>query len=109
MASPARPLCVVRRPSSPAAAQAAANRRLIWVIPSPITNSAGAGDSAACSRRTEDDLPVHSFRTLLTDLGTLAANTMQVAGSDATFTLQTLLRAPGGDAANVATTDTPLD
>jgi len=26
---------------------------------------------------------------LLTDLGTLAANTMQVAGSDATFTLQT--------------------
>ena len=40
-------------------------------------------------KRTEDDLPVHSFRTLLTDLGTLAANTMQVAGSDATFTLQT--------------------
>ena len=33
--------------------------------------------------------PVHSFRTLLTDLGTLAANTMQVVGSDATFTLQT--------------------
>ena len=25
-------------------------------------------------KRTEDDLPVHSFRTLLTDLGTLAAN-----------------------------------
>ena len=40
-------------------------------------------------KRTEDDLPVHSFRTLLTDLGTLAANTMQVAGGDATFTLQT--------------------
>ncbi|MXW36633.1 MAG: hypothetical protein F4X11_26730 [Acidobacteria bacterium] len=35
------------------------------------------------------DLPVHSFRTLLTDLGTLAANTMQVADSEATFTLQT--------------------
>ena len=40
-------------------------------------------------KRTDDDLPVHSFRTLLTDLGTLAANTMQVAGSDAAFTLQT--------------------
>ncbi len=40
-------------------------------------------------KRTEDDLPVHSFRTLLTDLGTLAANTMQVAGGDATFTLLT--------------------
>ena len=40
-------------------------------------------------KRTEDDLPVHSFRTLLTDLGTLAANTMQVAGGGDTFTLQT--------------------
>ena len=43
----------------------------------------------ACRKRTEDDLPVHSFRTLLTDLGTLAANTMQVAGGGDTFTLQT--------------------
>ncbi|MYI74439.1 MAG: hypothetical protein F4057_03720 [Acidobacteria bacterium] len=33
--------------------------------------------------------PVHGFRTLLTDLGTLATNTMQVADSEATFTLQT--------------------
>ena len=40
-------------------------------------------------KRTADDLPVHSFRTLLTDLGTLAANTMRVAGSEATVTLQT--------------------
>ena len=39
--------------------------------------------------RTDDDLPVHSFRTLLTHLGTLATNTMQVAGTEATFTLQT--------------------
>ena len=37
----------------------------------------------------DDDVPVHSFRTLLTDLGTLTANTMQVAGGGATFTLQT--------------------
>ena len=39
--------------------------------------------------RTADDLPVHSFRTLLTDLGTLTANTMQVADGGGTFTLQT--------------------
>ena len=32
---------------------------------------------------------MHSFRTLLNDLGTLAANTMQVASGGATFTLQT--------------------
>ena len=48
-----------------------------------------AAVAKARRKRTDDDLPVHSFRTLLTDLGTLAANTMQVAGSDATFTLQT--------------------
>ena len=40
-------------------------------------------------KRTDDDLPVHSFRTLLTDLGTLAVNTMQVAGDRSTFTLHT--------------------
>ena len=39
-------------------------------------------------KRTDDDLPVHSFR-LLTDLGTLTANTMQVAESGVTFQLQT--------------------
>ena len=32
---------------------------------------------------------MHSFRTMLTDLGTLVANTMQVASGDATFTQQT--------------------
>ena len=37
-------------------------------------------------KRTDDDLPVHSFRTLLTDLGTLAVTTMQVAGDGSTFT-----------------------
>ena len=66
-------------------------------------------------KRTDDDLPVHSFRTMLTDLGTLVANTMQVAqrrrhlhaADQAHAAPATLLRAPGGDAANVATTDTP--
>ena len=40
-------------------------------------------------KRTDDELPVHSFRTLLADLGTLTANTMHVAEGGATFTLQT--------------------
>ena len=43
----------------------------------------------AASKRTADDLPVHSFRSLIAELGTLTANTMQMADSDATFTLQT--------------------
>ena len=45
--------------------------------------------AAARRKQTDDDLPVHSFRTLLTDLGTLTANTMQVAESGVTFQLQT--------------------
>ena len=48
-----------------------------------------AAVAKARRKRTDDDPPVHSFRTLLTDLGTLAANTMQVADSEATVTLQT--------------------
>ena len=40
-------------------------------------------------KRTEGGLPVHSFRTLLADLGTLTANTLQVAEGGATFSLQT--------------------
>ncbi len=35
------------------------------------------------------DLPVHSFRTLLADLGTLTANTMQVTEGANSFTLHT--------------------
>ena len=48
-----------------------------------------AARAKAAHKRTGDDLPVHSFRTLLSDLGTLTANTMQVADGDATFTLLT--------------------
>ena len=48
-----------------------------------------AARAKAARKRTAEDLPVHSFRTLLTDLGTLTANTMQVADSDATFALLT--------------------
>ena len=43
----------------------------------------------AARKRTADDLFVHSFRTPLTDLGTLTVNTMQVADTGASFPLQT--------------------
>jgi transposase len=37
-------------------------------------------------KRTEDDLPVHSFQTLLADLRTIARNTVSVAGAIITIT-----------------------
>lgn len=47
-----------------------------------------AGASKAAAKRTEDGLPVHSFRSLLADLATVTRNTMAMAGQpDATFTL----------------------
>ena len=48
-----------------------------------------AARAKAAGKRTGDDLPVHSFRTLLADLGTLTANTMRVADGNATFTMLT--------------------
>ena len=66
---------------------AAAERQRTSVV-APARRSPAAVAKAR-GKRTNDDLPVHSFRTLLTDLGTLTANTMQVAGSDDTFRLQT--------------------
>ena len=48
-----------------------------------------AARAKAAGKRTAEDLPVHSFRTLLADLGTLTANTMRVADGDATFTMLT--------------------
>ena len=48
-----------------------------------------AAKAKASSKRTADDLPVHSFRTLLADLGTLTVNTLRVADGDATFTMLT--------------------
>ena len=41
------------------------------------------------SGNASTSFPVHSFRTLLVDLGTLTANTMWVADGDATVTLLT--------------------
>ena len=58
-----------------------------WVV-APARRSPAAS-TVAGRKRTEDGLPVHSFRTLLADPGTLTANTMQVAEEGATFNLQT--------------------
>jgi transposase len=47
-----------------------------------------AGASKAAAKRTEDGLPVHSFRSLIGDLATVTRNTMAMARQpDATFTL----------------------
>jgi hypothetical protein len=47
-----------------------------------------AADAKAATKRTDDGLPVHSFRSLLGDLATVTRNTMALnAQPDATFTL----------------------
>ena len=48
-----------------------------------------AAQKKAASKRTADDLPVHSFRSLIADLGTLTVNMMQVAEGGSTFSLPT--------------------
>ena len=51
----------------------------------PAQRSPAARNKAA-RKRTHDDLPVHSFRSLLTELGTFTANTMRIPGTQNTFT-----------------------
>lgn len=47
-----------------------------------------AADRKAATKRTHDDLPVHSFRSLLADLATVTHNTMAMSQSpDAAFVL----------------------
>jgi hypothetical protein len=47
-----------------------------------------AADKKATTKRTHDGLPVHSFRSLLTDLATVTRNTMAMANSsEKTFVL----------------------
>ena len=57
-------------------AEAEASRASI-VNRAPRSEAARAKDE---TRRTRDGLPVHSFRTLLADLGTLAKNRVRFAG-----------------------------
>ena len=48
-----------------------------------------AAHRKAASKRTEDGLPVHSFRGLMSELGTLVLNEMQLAEGGDTFPLPT--------------------
>jgi hypothetical protein len=40
------------------------------------------------AKRTDDDLPVHSFQSLITDLATFTRNTMTMGDSSATFSIR---------------------
>src|SRR6202011_2671442 len=54
-----------------------------------------AADRKAATKRTHDDLPVHSFRSLLTDLATVTRNTMAITQTpDAAFVLYPKLTPP---------------
>jgi hypothetical protein len=48
-----------------------------------------AAKRKAKTKRTDDGLPVHSFRTMLADLGTLTRNTVRWAGAPTTALLAT--------------------
>ncbi|MFV2069892.1 MAG: IS1634 family transposase, partial [Pirellulales bacterium] len=61
------------------------------VAPAPRSKAAAGKDQ---SKRTDDDEPVHSFRTLLADLGTLAKNRVRVRGSSEEFYVLTQPTAP---------------
>lgn len=65
--------------------QAESHRKSI-VAPAPRSQAAARKEQ---SKRTDHDEPVHSFRTLLQDLGTLAKNRVRVRGSSDEFYLLT--------------------
>ena len=57
--------------------------------PSPVAKAqpSPAARRKANTKRTDDGLPVHSFRSLLADLATLTRNTVKLAGAPATALL----------------------
>jgi len=68
--------------------QGAESMRESIVDPAPRSQTAKDKDA---SKRTKDGWPVHSFQTLLKDLGTLAQNLVCIQGSEShgTFTVKT--------------------
>ncbi len=66
----------------------AAGEQLRESVVQPAQRSPAALRKAA-SKRTDDGLPVHSFRSLMSELGTLTVNDMQLAGGGGTFSLPT--------------------
>lgn len=69
----------------------AENSRESIVAPAPRSDAAARKDQ---TKRTDNDEPVHSFRTLLEDLGTLAKNRVRVRNSSEEFYLLTQPTAP---------------
>ena len=57
-------------------------------VVAPAQPSPGA-EAKAAARRGRNGFPVHSFRSLLEDLGTLARNRVRPASSEVTFELYT--------------------
>ena len=66
----------------------AAGEQLRESVVQPAQRSPAAHRKAA-SKRTDDDLPMHSFRSLMSDLGTLVVNEMHLAEGGGTFSLPT--------------------
>ena len=66
----------------------AAGEQLRESVVQPAQRSPAAHRKAA-SKRTDDNLPVHSFRGLMSELGTLVLNEMQLAEGGDTFPLPT--------------------
>lgn len=66
--------------------QQAELERTSIVAPTPRSAAAKRKDH---SKRTDDDAPVHSFRTLLEDLGTLAKNRVRMRGAQEEFYMLT--------------------
>ena len=64
----------------------AAGEQMRESVVQPAERSPAAHRKAA-SKRADDDLPVHSFRGLMSELGTLTANHVRMVDSGATFTL----------------------
>ena len=63
-----------------------AGEQLRESVVQPAERSPAAHRKAA-SKRTDDGLPVHSFRGLMSELGTLTANRVRMVASGATFTM----------------------
>ena len=64
----------------------AAGEQLRESVVQPAQRSPAAHRKAA-SKRTDDGLPVHSFRGLMSELGTLTANSVRMVDSGTTFTM----------------------
>ncbi len=64
------------------------SEEIIGVLAGQFVRQAPRSDKAKAkekTKQTEDGAPVHSFRTLLQDLGTLAMNKIRINGNDSSL------------------------